>query len=593
MPQDFSRLSRSCAALVGVLILAGCGGGGSGGNPGGGGNPPPNPPAGGTVTVSGRVTFDRLQFQTIQGAGLNAATPVVSPAREVTVEAVNGTTVAASTTTDSNGNYSLAAPANSNVFIRVRAQMLKTGTAPTWNFAVRNNTNSDAMYVLDGDAFATGTANVTRDLHAPSGWTGTSYGNTRAAAPFAILDTVYRAKELIRTAAPNAAFPALNLYWSTQNRDNASGFCPDTGDIGTSFYFSDPTNATNDRCSPARPLPTGIYILGEYRGVNAGDTDEFDAHVIAHEFGHYFEDRFSRSDSTGGDHGIGDQLDLRVAFGEGWGNAFSAMSLGDPQYRDSGSGISSDFSFSLESDSTLKEGWFSESSVGEILWDIFDTTAEPGDNVTLGFAPIYAVMNDEQVSTNALTSIFSFASALRADNAGQSSSIRDLLQNEKITGTGEFGASENNGGDDPGFTDVYTDITVNSTVTGLCSTSTASGAEGANKLGNVRFLRFVKGASPALVTFQATGVASATVPGAAAQDPDILVYQRGTRISFGTNGDGTQIGESTATGQETISQVQLPAGTYVLQVHAFEVIDPDDTQRVNGPRCLNLTITGT
>lgn len=590
MPQDFSRFFRSCAALAGVLILAGCGGGG-GGNPSGGGNPPP-PPGGATVTVSGRVTFDRLQFQTIPGTGLNAVAPVVSPAREVTVEAMSGNTVSASTTTDSNGNYSFAVPANSNVFIRVRAQMLKTGSAPTWNFAVRNNTNSDAMYVLDGDSFATGTANVTRDLHAPSGWTGTSYGNTRAAAPFAILDTVYRAKELIRTAAPNAAFPDLNLYWSTQNRDNTGGFCPDTGDIGTSFYFSDPSNSTNDRCSPAQRLPTGIYILGEYRGANAGDTDEFDAHVIAHEFGHYFEDRFSRSDSIGGDHGIGDQLDLRVAFSEGWGNAFSAMSLGDPQYRDSGSGISSDFGFNLETDSP-NEGWYSESSVGEILWDIFDTTAEPGDSVTLGFAPIYAVMNDEQIDTPALTSIFSFASALRA-NGAQSSSIGTLLQNEQISGSGEFGTGENNGGTDPGFTDVYTDITGNSSVNGLCSTANASGNEGGNKLGNVRFLRFVKSSASGLVTLQATGATSVAVPGSApADDPDILVYQNGARLSFGTNPDGSQIGESTVNRQETISQVQLPAGTYVLQVYAFEVIDPDDTQRVNTPRCLNLTITGT
>ena len=81
--------------------------------------------------------------------------------------------------------------------------------------------------------------------------------------------------------------------------------------------------------------PDGIYILGDFTALG-GDTDEFDQSVIAHEFGHYVEDRFGRSDSIGGDHGgSATLLDLRVAFGEGWGNAFSGMVLGDPIYRDS------------------------------------------------------------------------------------------------------------------------------------------------------------------------------------------------------------------------------------------------------------------
>jgi hypothetical protein len=202
-------------------------------------------------------------------------------------------------------------------------------------------------------------------------------------------------------------------------------------------------------------------------------------------------------------------------------------------------------------------------------------------------------MNGEQVDTDALTSIFSFANALRSNNSAQSTAIRDLLQGEQISGSADFGSGESNGGDDPGFIDVYTDIALNSPVAGLCSTATASGNEDGNKSGNVRFLRFVK-STPGLVTIRADGAAATSVPGsAAAVDPDILVFQRGARISFGTNNDGSQIGESSADRQELISQVQLAAGTYVLEVYAFEVITPDDTQRVNTPRCLNLTISGT
>lgn len=573
MVQEFSRSTRLLAALAGLIVLAGCGGGGGGGGSSGGGGGGGG--GGATITVSGRVTFDRLQFQPTANGGLNANTPIVSPAREVVVQAVAGGSTF-STTTDSNGNYSVAVPANSNVVIRVRAQMLKEGTAPTWNFTVKNNANSDAVYALEGSSFASGTSNITRDLHAPSGWTGTTYGDTRAAAPFAILDNVYSAKQMILGAAPNAAFPPLDLYWSNQNRTTISSdpFCPDTGDIGTSFYFSDPSGQTTDECTPARPLPSGIYILGDYAN-GAGDTDEFDAHVITHEFGHYFEDRFSRSDSIGGEHTSGDRLDLRVAFGEGWGNAFGAMSLGDPLYRDSFGGISRDSSFNLESDFTTFEGWFSESSVGEILWDIFDnnTTPESGDNVALGFAPIYAVMSDEQVDTTAMTSIFSFVDALQANNSGESAAIDNLLDGENINGTDEFGTGETNNGGDTRALPVYVDIPLGPPGATVCSSAVA-GSIDLNKLGNRRFLRFVNDQSR-LVTISAIGGASGAGT-TAAVDPDILVFRAGQLVLAG---------ESTAQNREDISQTQLGAGTYILEVYDFELTG---TQ----PRCMTVSITG-
>lgn len=591
MPQEFLRLARLFTTLAGFTVLAACGGGGDGsidtGNPGG--NPPGgNPPPGGTnITVSGRVTFDRVPFRPTPGQGLNAASPVESPAREVRVEAVsNGSTLTA-TTTDASGNYSLSVPANTSMSIRVRAQMQRTGSAPTWNFIVRDNTRSDAVYTLDGASFNSGSANLTRDLHAPN-----NYSGERAAAPFAILDTVYGTKQLILGAAPTAVFPELNLYWSDTNRNDVDQngnpiLCPDDGAIVTSFYASG--GGLDDCTQQGQPLPEGIYILGDYAN-GSGDTDEFDQHVIAHEFGHYFEDRFSRSDSIGGEHGIADRLDLRVAFGEGWGNAFGAMSLNDPVYRDSAA--DQDFGFNLETGSgSAPEGWYSETSVGKILWDIFDTTSESGDTVTLGFTPIYDVMVGPQVNTDAFTSIFSFATALRSANGSSSNAIGNLLSGENINGQGDFGTGETNSGTDAGFTAVYTDIAVGTPVTGLCTTSNASGNDG-NKLGNRRFLRFVKSTAGS-VTIQATGVGSGTVTGAGlAEDPDILVHRRGVTQDFGMN-NGLPIGQSDAVRQESMT-VTLAAGTYVLEVYDYEVIDPTvpANQRPSTPRCMSLSISG-
>jgi hypothetical protein len=556
-------------AIAGVFaVLTGCGGGGGGGGNIGGGGGGGNPPVG-TVTVSGRITFDRVPFKATLGDGLDPTTPVQSPAREVVVEAVSGSSgngsILATTTTDANGNYSFTVPAGTTMRIRAKAQMVKTGAAPTWSFNVRNNTNSDALYALDGPAFDSGSANSTRDLRAGSGWGTTSYTGARAAAPFAILDTVYDAKTMILAASPNAVFPTLDLFWSSSNRPTANAFCPDTGDIGTSFYTE---GDDNDGCTPSHELLPGIYILGDF---SQRDTDEFDRHVIAHEFGHYVEDKFSRSDSLGGDHGFGDKLDLRLAFGEGWGNAFAGMANNDPEYRDSQDGVDSDFGFNLEAEngSAALDGWFSEFSVMEILWDLFDNVPDGADNIALGFAPIFTVMTSDQVDTDAVTSIFSFVDALRSRNSGVSSDIDALLTDERIFSRNEFAVGETNQGGSTAALPVYTTITSGGPVP-IC-TSSSIGGDG--KLGFTRFLRFDV-ATQTAVTITATGAVNGAGT-SAAQDPDIFVYRRGVEVV-----SGTLVGTS-----ETISQQPLTPGTYII-----EVFDAALTTISATPRCMTVSI---
>jgi hypothetical protein len=562
---DLARL-MTVVGLAAVSV-AGCGGGGVGNHP------LPNTPGGSTVVVSGKITFDRVPFASTLGNGINPDAPIESPARQIVVEAVSvaGNAVLTSTVTNATGDYTVTVPSQTNVFVRARAQMVKSDAAPTWNFSVRNNANSDALYVLDGDSFNTGGANSTRNLRATTGWSGSSYTGTRAAAPFAILDTIYRAKELVLTASTTAAFPALDLYWSASNRPSASAFCPDTGDIGTSFYASGGT----DECAVAGQLPAGIYILGE---LQAGDTDEFDQHVLAHEFGHYIEDKFSRSDSIGGSHGAGELLDLRVAFSEGWGNAYAAMSLNDPEYRDSFQGIDQDFGFNLEADLSgvnEPEGWYSEFSVGEILWDVFDGLGEAGDTVALGFGPIFAAMTGPQVSTDALTSIFSFATALRSANASAASGITALLTGEQIAGTDAFGAGELNDGGDAAELPIYRTIALNTPLTEVCSSATF-GSTDSNKAGNRRFLTFVNNQTRT-VTVQAAG-ATADPSSTTATDPDIYVLRTGAVVAFG-NSETPNVEMTPAT--------SLEAGTYIIEVYDFD-IDLGGAQ----PRCMTVTITG-
>jgi hypothetical protein len=578
MTSRYLGLFRS-AAVGGLasLLLSACGGGGGGG----GGNQPP--PA--NVTISGRITFDRIPFDTTPGNGLNPAATVESPARQVTVQALDASnsSVLATATTDLNGDYSVTVPSNRNLFIRARAEMIKTGTAPTWNFRVANNVNADAIYALDGTSASSGTVNSTRNLRAPTGFVVNSYTGERAAAPFAILDSVFRAKELVLTATPTTVFPDLQLFWSDQNRSTLLPggrvrFCPDDGDIGTSSYIVFPPNAPDD-CNQLNSIhPDGIYILGNF--IVGGDTDEFDQSVIAHEFGHYLEDRFGRSDSVGGDHG-GSQtlLDLRVAFSEGWGNAFSGMALGGPIYRDSQDGMDSDFQIDMETDDPLNEGWFSEASVGEILWDLFDTTNDPGDSLTLGFAPLFAVETGTQRNTEALTSIFSFITALRAATPGSLAAIDLLLTGEDIHGTGDFGVAETNDGDstsDTGVLPVYGDIVRGDPPIVVCSRS-PFGNGSTNKLGNRVFLRFANDMARVL-TIKATGATNG-VGTAAATDPDIFVLRTGVLAAFGVG---------TTPGDETIDQVPLPAGNYIIEVYDFDL----DQVVGTAPRCMTVAVTG-
>jgi hypothetical protein len=180
------------------------------------------------------------------------------------------------------------------------------------------------------------------------------------------------------------------------------------------------------------------------------------------------------------------------------------------------------------------------------------------------------------VNTDALTSIFSFATALRSTNSSAAAAITTLLNNESISGTNDFGGNESNSGSDSTVLPIYQNIVLNSPLTDVCSRSTAGSADG-NKLGNRRFLRFENNQSR-VVTITATG--ATTLPGAVtATDPDILVFRRGVVVAAG---------EGVVNGQETI-QAQLEAGTHILDVYDFKV---NDTGANQPPRCMTVSISG-
>ena len=590
------RLAVACLA---ALILAGCGGHGggnsstgstsstssntssSGGGGSGGGGSGPVPA---NVTISGQITFDYVPA--LQGFGLDYAHTSQRPARGVPVELIGASanSVLATTTTDAQGLYSVTVPSQTQAFVRVKAETVQSGSGG-WNYRVLDNTNNDVLYALDGSAFDTGTADSTHDLNAPSGWGG-SYTSPRSAAPFAILDTVYEATQFVLAAEPGLTFPSLQIHWSTDNAPTqGSNNTPDpaTGEIGSS-YFSD------------NGVSKDMYLLGKADT----DTDEYDQHVIWHEWGHYFADSFSRDDSIGGPHTRGDQLDMRTAFGEGWANAFSGMPTSDSVYTDTqGPEQHQAFWFDLEGpppgySPNPHPGWYSEESVQEIVYAVFDSNSSAQYALSLGFGPIYTTLTQHLSTTLALTSIFPFVHGLKTLLPSEAPKIASVVAAESIAPIDDdYGSNRTNSGD-PSNGDVlpiYHSATVNGGAVNVCSTNafgSSTYTDSVNKLGSRQFVRFT---APNTGSYTMTAQAT-LVPTGHYADPDMVLHQRGPiAISDGPPGP-TCTATTPLNCHETFSRA-LNAGDYVLEVYEWTNTNAGDDPKYPpiGRTCFDVTVT--
>jgi len=363
------------------------------------------------IKISGTITYDRVPVKEgnygLISLDYNNIQRVTGKNLYIKVVDENGLLLY-TTSSNNKGKYTVYVPENRPVKIRVYARMYKKDV---WDVSVVDNTNMKATYVMEGSLINSGTKPSIRNLHASSGWDGDAYSGARNAAPFAILDSINTVMQKVIKADSNLIFPQLTVNWSVNNV--AVGGDRSIGQIVTSNYDGE----------------NNLWILGDANS----DTDEYDDHIIIHEWGHFFEDKFSRSDSIGGPHSSGDSLDIRVAFGEGWGNALSAIATDNPIYFDTaGYGQGSGWSMNIESAQHENPGWFSEASVQRILYDLYDNNQDGSDNLSLGFKPIFDAMVSKERNTPAFTSIFSFIHALKSENPSQSYEIDQVVASEQI-----------------------------------------------------------------------------------------------------------------------------------------------------------------
>jgi hypothetical protein len=477
-----------------------------------------NPLVVGNVIVSGNITFARVPFATStqdMNRGLWYATPIQQPSRGVVVRARNAGTqsVLATGSTDEQGNYSLSVTSNTNISIEVVARMQRDSSQalPRWDVRVQDGDTGDNPYTyIDPNTFNSSAA-PSHNVAIPTGINSSGVATgTRASGPFAILDTIYQGIQTVRGVAPTINLPALIVNWGSQNTGQAAG----------TYFDSNP--------------PQNISLLSEL----ATDTDEFDQHVIAHEFGHYIEYNFSRADNIGGSHGLGDKLDPRVAFGEGFGYAFAAIVLNDPNARDSandnGDLWSSLFPVEDNPATTPVSGnanygcWCSESSVWSILWDLYDSNADTNDTLALGFQPIWDVLVGTQKTTPAYTTIFSFITALKAARPADAMAINALVaaQNIDATNIDAFATGETHVPTNISAANVlplYTTIGRGFPLTGLRNVNDAGTG---NKIGNHRFLRFMP-------TSGGTVTVTLTSSNTNNADPDFTMQRAGTYVAIG------------------------------------------------------------
>ncbi|MBZ0136742.1 MAG: hypothetical protein K8I27_10255 [Planctomycetes bacterium] len=363
--------------LLILLALASCGERDSGSCGAGGVPPVPHhavigPAPGGTadpdgglpaaLTISGKVTYERLP---VTPGGLDLLNPVVENASDVLVEAVAHSdinNVLGTATTDANGDYTLNFSTTVDYFVRARA---RSGAGLDMDAVYHSQTSPPIVHALPGEVLNRASGSQTVNLH------GAADAANRAGA-FAVLDTVQR----LRAASTLTGLGPLDLFWGMGNagtRFLANG-------SGQSITLATETGLDGPNGNPS------IYLLGgDAADVQNSDHDEFDETVIAHEWASFLQLTQSRDNNFGGPH-FGEELIFSASYSEGMVTAIGCALAGQSVYRDTlgytGGVTSVQFEFDCESGLVPGSGtgYGNEFRVTRVVWDLFDGgTGSPPD----------------------------------------------------------------------------------------------------------------------------------------------------------------------------------------------------------------------
>jgi hypothetical protein len=387
--------------IIGIALLAGCDRGSSG-------SAASSPcdafdartDVGGSGEVDGRATYGK---PVIASAG-PAAGFVLTPIRHAAVEVMSCETGAAlaSGTTDGDGRFLVSFLNNGRVGVYVRvlassaryAVSVRRSAAEPFGYGLVSAVYDDAG---DGETIAV---------------SGMDTAGNLGAGVFNIFDQGLRGAELVESLTGSPPTAPLVWYWYPGNPG------------GTAYS---PTNRA-------------IAVLG-----TSDDADEFDDAVLLHEYGHYVLDVYSRDDSPGGPHVLGDSsLDLRLAWSEGWATFFSSAVRSDPQHADTGGGAVR-LAFNIETPPSFGDGTrydSNELAVAAVLWDAYDAsdTDEGAGPLSVSLASLWSLARG---LTDAPVTFEDFWAAWQAANPGNLQPILAGLQIDLWEDAQEAGANDN------------------------------------------------------------------------------------------------------------------------------------------------------
>jgi hypothetical protein len=376
---------------------------------------------------------------------------------------------------------------------------------------------------------------------------------------------------------PDLLLPPLDVFWSVNNTAVITGR-PDenTGELGSSFYRGDIDS---------------LFLTGDA----SSDTDEFDDHIVGHEWGHFLDDTIFRTDSFGGPHGLGDRLDSRLAWSEGWPSAMAAMFLNDPAYCETGvPGTNAGFEINAEAGFFGGRGWFDEVGMTRLVYDLWDTDSEGTDTGSIGFAPIYEVMTGGMRTSPAWANIFTFASELKAlvDPNGDALIDSQLGDEQTVQGAqlDGWGSNETNdgGANSPDeVLPIYIDMVADGTATNICSNSQFDFGviKDGNKLSEYRYIRLNV---PIEDEYHVVIRSTTPTPDTSAtdsSDPDMYIYRNGVSIRRGdltsstANLETTDLALDPSRDQDVrglqSGPIFMSPGTYVADVRDWRYADED------------------
>lgn len=259
-----------------------------------------------SITVTANATYFYRPTVYVGGsdAYILSGNPVSDniPGAEVIVKNSNGEIVQCSFT-DESGNISLSLPKSAGTYsLVVQSRALNN----LIKVSVLNEINANQPYSISKSFSLAGTE-TTFGAGTLTAYARKSESAAIEGGAFHILKAIFDANKYIRvqTSQPSWVAEKVTVYWQ-------AGFNPYS-------YLGFPNSLISFYSSGKRQL----FILGGKDGnVSTADTDHFDRAVIIHEYGHFLEDVYAKSDSPGGSHNGNFIIDPRLAWSEGWAYFF-------------------------------------------------------------------------------------------------------------------------------------------------------------------------------------------------------------------------------------------------------------------------------